>query len=207
MLRFPRRIAARFGALVRVDPAGVRAGFGALLISSGGDLVAGLTLGSITHTLEQPSGPARARPGRDRDAGQRLRRPREPARHPDPHRHLPRVVPARPPPSVKTSPPRWCSRSRPRSRLAVLAKSVAVAFGVSPSIVGRRLHGRVGRRGAPLLAGRARDHRGRGVAVCTAPVGPRQRGRADRHRGRRRRARCRACSPRPTCSASASSRR
>jgi len=52
MLRFPRRLAARFGALVRADPAGVRAGFGALLISSGGDLVAGVTLGSINHTLE-----------------------------------------------------------------------------------------------------------------------------------------------------------
>ena len=51
MLRFPRRIAARFGALVRADPSGVRAGFGALLISSGGDLVAGLTLASINHTL------------------------------------------------------------------------------------------------------------------------------------------------------------
>src|SRR4029079_2428579 len=52
MLRFPRRLAARFAALVRADPSGVRAGFGALLISSGGDLVAGLTLGSITHTLD-----------------------------------------------------------------------------------------------------------------------------------------------------------
>jgi mgtE-like transporter len=56
MLRFPRRLAARFGALVRADPAGVRAGFGALLISSGGDLVAGLTLGSITHTLNSLPG-------------------------------------------------------------------------------------------------------------------------------------------------------
>jgi mgtE-like transporter len=51
MLRFPRRIAARFGAVVRADPSGVRAGFGALLISSGGDLVAGVTLASINHTL------------------------------------------------------------------------------------------------------------------------------------------------------------
>src|SRR6476469_2491396 len=56
MLRFPRRLAARFGALVRADPSGVRAGFGALLISSGGDLVAGLTLGSITHTLDRLPG-------------------------------------------------------------------------------------------------------------------------------------------------------
>jgi mgtE-like transporter len=53
MLRFPRRIAARFGAVVRADPSGVRAGFGALLISSGGDLVAGLTLASINHTLHE----------------------------------------------------------------------------------------------------------------------------------------------------------
>jgi len=56
MLRFPRRLAARFGALLRADPSGVRAGFGALLISSGGDLVAGLTLGSITHTLNSLPG-------------------------------------------------------------------------------------------------------------------------------------------------------
>src|SRR5712671_4953188 len=52
MLRFPRRLAARFGALVRADPSGVRA----LLISSGGDLVAGITLGSITHTLNSLPG-------------------------------------------------------------------------------------------------------------------------------------------------------
>src|SRR5215211_6560573 len=42
----------RFIALVRADPSGVRSGFIALLLSSGGDLVAGLTLGSITGTLD-----------------------------------------------------------------------------------------------------------------------------------------------------------
>jgi mgtE-like transporter len=52
MPRFPRRVGARFVALVRADFAGVRAGFIALLISSGGDLVAGITLGSITGTLK-----------------------------------------------------------------------------------------------------------------------------------------------------------
>jgi mgtE-like transporter len=46
------RLVRRFRALVLADPAGVRAGFIALLISSGGDLLAGLTLGSITGTLE-----------------------------------------------------------------------------------------------------------------------------------------------------------
>jgi len=46
------RLVRRFRALVRADPAGIRAGFVALLISSGGDLLAGLTLGSITGTLE-----------------------------------------------------------------------------------------------------------------------------------------------------------
>src|SRR5579862_6449849 len=51
MLRIPRRAVARFVALVRSDFAGVRAGFFALLISSGGDLVTGLTLASITNTL------------------------------------------------------------------------------------------------------------------------------------------------------------
>src|SRR6478672_11661131 len=56
MLRFPRRLAARFGALVRADPSGVRAGFIALLLSSVGDLAAGLTLGSITGTLDRLPG-------------------------------------------------------------------------------------------------------------------------------------------------------
>lgn len=56
MLRFPRRVGARFVALLRTDPAGVRAGFGALLISSFGDLIAGLTLGKITGTLESLPG-------------------------------------------------------------------------------------------------------------------------------------------------------
>ena len=52
MARFPRRLGGRFAALVRADLPGVRAGFIALLISSLGDLVTGITLGSITHTLE-----------------------------------------------------------------------------------------------------------------------------------------------------------
>ncbi|HXY94076.1 MAG TPA: magnesium transporter [Acidimicrobiia bacterium] len=52
MLRSWRAAAARFRALLRSDAAGVRAGFVALLLSSGGDLLAGLTLGSITGTLE-----------------------------------------------------------------------------------------------------------------------------------------------------------
>jgi mgtE-like transporter len=56
MLRFPRRVGARFVALVRADPAGVRAGFVALLISTATGLVAGLTLGSITGTLEDLPG-------------------------------------------------------------------------------------------------------------------------------------------------------
>src|SRR5205814_981833 len=42
----------RFVALVRADFAGVRAGFFALLISSGADLVTGLALASITNTLK-----------------------------------------------------------------------------------------------------------------------------------------------------------
>src|SRR5581483_2944736 len=51
LFSYPRRVGARFVALWRTDPDGVRAGFVALLISSVGDLVAGLTLGSISHTL------------------------------------------------------------------------------------------------------------------------------------------------------------
>jgi mgtE-like transporter len=51
MLRRPRLL-QRFVAIVRADPSGVGAGFVALLLSSGGDLVAGLTLGAISDTLE-----------------------------------------------------------------------------------------------------------------------------------------------------------
>ena len=43
-------------ALFGPDPASARQGFYALLISSGGDLLAGVTLGSIQHTLEQLPG-------------------------------------------------------------------------------------------------------------------------------------------------------
>ncbi|MET1003153.1 MAG: magnesium transporter [Acidimicrobiia bacterium] len=56
MLRFPRRVGARFVALLRADPSGVRAGFVALLISAATGLIAGITLGSITGTLEDLPG-------------------------------------------------------------------------------------------------------------------------------------------------------
>src|SRR6476661_3426409 len=56
MLQSWRAVLTRFRALLRSDAAGVRAGFYALLLSSGGDLVSGLTLGSITGTLEQLPG-------------------------------------------------------------------------------------------------------------------------------------------------------
>jgi mgtE-like transporter len=56
MLRIPRRAGARFGALLRADFAAVRAGFVALLISAATGLVAGITLGKITGTLEELPG-------------------------------------------------------------------------------------------------------------------------------------------------------
>jgi mgtE-like transporter len=46
------RFVRRFRALVRADPAGVRAGFVAHLLATATGLVAGLVLGSITGTLE-----------------------------------------------------------------------------------------------------------------------------------------------------------
>jgi mgtE-like transporter len=46
-----RRAGARFRALIGADPASLRQGLAALLVSSGGDLLAGLTLGAITGTL------------------------------------------------------------------------------------------------------------------------------------------------------------
>jgi mgtE-like transporter len=51
-----RRIFTRLAAVVAADPAGTRQGLLALLVSSGGDLVAGLTLGAITHTLDRLPG-------------------------------------------------------------------------------------------------------------------------------------------------------
>ena len=51
MPRSSRRIGARFVAFVRADISGVRAGFFALLISSGGDLVTGVTFATISNTL------------------------------------------------------------------------------------------------------------------------------------------------------------
>jgi mgtE-like transporter len=51
-----RRLLARLRAVVAADPRGTRQGLAALLVSSAGDLAAGLTLGSITHTLERLPG-------------------------------------------------------------------------------------------------------------------------------------------------------
>ncbi len=51
MLRAVRALPARFGALIRSDAEGVRAGFVAHLLATVTGLVAGLTLGSITGTL------------------------------------------------------------------------------------------------------------------------------------------------------------
>ena len=50
------RLLRRFAALVRSDPAGVGAGFVALIISAFASLTAGLTLGAITGTLEELPG-------------------------------------------------------------------------------------------------------------------------------------------------------
>ncbi len=56
MLRLSRRVVARLVALLRADPAGFRAGFGALLVSTATGLIAGVTLGSITGTLDRLPG-------------------------------------------------------------------------------------------------------------------------------------------------------
>src|SRR2546429_7689909 len=48
----PRSLARRARIVLGADAATVRQGLAALLVSSGGDLLAGLTLGAITHTLE-----------------------------------------------------------------------------------------------------------------------------------------------------------
>src|SRR5690348_15953425 len=56
MFRLPRRLGARFVVLLRADFPGVRAGFVALLISAGTGLIAGITLGKISTTIEELPG-------------------------------------------------------------------------------------------------------------------------------------------------------
>src|SRR5436309_8954771 len=52
MPRISRSIGARARSILGPDTAGAVQGITALLVSSAGDLLAGLTLGAITHTLE-----------------------------------------------------------------------------------------------------------------------------------------------------------
>src|SRR4051794_41461672 len=57
MLSSPLRgFVARLRAAVESDASGLRQALAALLVSSAGDLLAGLTLGAITHTLEDLPG-------------------------------------------------------------------------------------------------------------------------------------------------------
>ena len=206
MLRFPRRVGARFVALVRSDSSGVRAGFFALLISSGGDLVTGLTLASITDTLDRLPGllvlvPAAigmrgnifgalgSRLGTQIHAGTfRV------------SRRLDTLVGQNVGAAIALS----LSIS---AVLAVLAKSMSVAFGIANtiSLVDFMVISVIGAILSSVV-----------VLVITVAVAafcarreprPRQRRRADRHRRRRHGRRCRACSSRPTWSASPSSRR
>src|SRR5438874_7361711 len=51
-----RRASARLRARWGADAANIRQGLAALLVSSAGDLIAGLTLGAITHTLQDLPG-------------------------------------------------------------------------------------------------------------------------------------------------------
>src|SRR5437879_728594 len=56
MLGRLRLVGSRALDLIGADPATFRQGLAALLVSSGGDLLAGLTLGAITHTLSELPG-------------------------------------------------------------------------------------------------------------------------------------------------------
>ena len=56
MRLLPTRVGARLRAFLGPDIASVRQGFGALLVCAAADLVAGLTLGRITGTLEELPG-------------------------------------------------------------------------------------------------------------------------------------------------------
>src|SRR5256714_15257827 len=52
----PRSLVRRVRSVLGADAASVGQGLAALLVSSAGDLLAGLTLGAITHTLERLPG-------------------------------------------------------------------------------------------------------------------------------------------------------
>ena len=200
MLRSWRAAFTRLRALLRSDAVGVRAGFVALLISSGGDLLAGLTLGAITGTLETLPGAPGARPRRDRHARQRVRRAGQPARHRDPHRHVPALAAYATPWSARTwrhrsrcrCRSRWCWRCWPRS-ISVgfgLENTISIADFVVISVIGGFLSSIVVL--AITVAVAQLEH--------TPQLGSRQR--------RRRRSsprpatwsRCRRCSSRPTSS-------
>lgn len=56
MLKPCRAVVARVRLLVRAEAAGLRQGFVAVLFSSGGDLLAGLTLAGMTHSLQRLPG-------------------------------------------------------------------------------------------------------------------------------------------------------
>src|SRR6476646_7179727 len=56
MPRISRSVGARVRSILGPDTVGALQGLTALLVSSAGDLIAGLTLGAITHTLEQLPG-------------------------------------------------------------------------------------------------------------------------------------------------------
>ena len=172
---------ARFVALVRADFAGVRAGFVALLISSGGDLVTGLTLASITNTLSALPGlliliPAAigmrgnvfgglgSRLGTQIHAGTfRLSRRIDTL--------FGQNVAAAIVSSISIA-----------GVLAVLAEGHVGGVRSATTISRRRLHGDLGGRRDHLVDRRARDH-GRGRRVLRESRSrPRQRRRADRHR-------------------------
>ena len=184
MFVFPHRVGARFVALLRADPSGVRAGFVALLISTGTGLVAGLTLGSITGTLEELPGLMILVPAAVGMRG-----------------NVFGALGSRLGTAVHTGTFRWSWRIDTlvgqnlasavalsmalAFLLAIVAKGFAVAFGVSHSIsiadfiVVSVIGGLI-----PIVVVMGITHRRR-RAQRAQRLGPRQRRRAGRHRGRR----------------------
>ena len=184
MLRSWRAVFARFRALLRSDAAGVRAGFFALLLSSGGDLLAGLTLGSITGTLEALPGLLVLVPAAIGMRG-----------------NVFGALGSRLGTAVHTGTFRMSARRDTvvgQNLAASLSMSLSVSFvlavlakvdlgGVRPGEhdLGRRLRRDLGGRRLPVVDRRDGDHGGGGAARGPPRLGPRQRDVADRDRGGR----------------------
>ena len=128
------RFVGRFRALVRADPAGVRAGFVAHLLATATGLVAGLVLGSITDTLEALPGLLVLVPAAVGLRGNVFGALGSRCRHARRHRIVPAVAAGGDTPVGQNLEASVALSLGVSLLLAIVAKGVAEAFGVQNSI-------------------------------------------------------------------------